>query len=339
MDQSIPHVFVSCQEGADSLRKMAYQSCLRSDLDPYFFEWDLATGAFPEAFLERRMGECRLFIGIYEQDYGKRIIQTGDSSEKISALECELQIALRVLGPKNILLFARGVGERDAELNRMLVHAKLDIKPFDRDLDFALLIDEEVKKWQTQQAQPRHPKTLSIKLECKDRTGILAGIYRAIFFHGGNVVRSRQTTHLGMVNILAIAQWQEFSEHPTEDTVRQSLLHELHSLLGEETGSLEVVRIIAEYGEIKAKGNFSVVFFDGPGIAERIFSVFARSSVSVLESHLTQLSNTPPMASFFVSANATNISHEKIHHLARELRTQAGIVSAKAYMEIGSWWY
>ncbi|HEX7182330.1 MAG TPA: DUF4062 domain-containing protein [Thermoanaerobaculia bacterium] len=343
MDQSLLHVFVSClhAEGS-SLRALAFTSCVRSGLDPYFFDWELVKGASAlEAFLERRLEECQLFIGIYEKEYGKRILHLKDSAEKISPLEFELQVALRVLGPKKILLFARQVDDRDADLNRMLVKTKLHVVPFEKDPDFGLLIDEALKEWQASQAfQVRHaPRTISTKVECRDRVGILAAIYKTIYIHGGNVVRSRQITHLGIASATVIAQWAEGAESPKEEVIRESLQRELHTLLGEETGTLEVVRVIAQDGEIKAKGNFSVLFFDGPGIAERIFSVFSRSSASVLESHLVQVAANPPMAKFLIAANATNLSHEKINLLTRELKGQAGIVSVEAHMEMGSWWY
>jgi predicted amino acid-binding ACT domain protein len=343
MDQSVLHVFVSCHGGeAQALRASAYQACLRSELDPYFFDWELAKGSASEAFVERRMKECALFIGIYEQDYGPRLVQLTESTGLVSALDFELQVALSVLGPKNMILFARQGADRDADLNRMLVKTKLEVRTFERDFD--LLIDEAVKEWRRSRVEPMHPRTLSIKFACKDRPGILAAMFKAIYTHAGNIIRSRQTTHLGIANATVIAQWHEFAEFPTEEAVRESLLHELHPLLGGEIEALdqtlEVIRIIAEYGEIKGKGHFSVLFFDGPGIAERIFSVFAKSSTSVLESHLVQVSTAPPyMAKFVIVVDATNIPHEKIRHLARELRTQAGIVSVESLMEIGSWWY
>jgi predicted amino acid-binding ACT domain protein len=341
VDQPMGRVFVSCLPAQeDTLRKMAFQSCVRSGLDPYSFDWEV--GASPEGYLQRRMEDCHLFIGIYEKEYGQRIVGSQDSEERISAIDFELQAALRVLGSRNVLLFARKGDHRDADLNRILARTKLDVTLFDRDLDFNLLIDEEVKKWRSWHAyrvSQATPRTVSVKLECRDRSGILAAVYKTIYVHGGNVVRSRQTTHLGTANATIIAQWQEGAEYPREEAVRESLQHELHALLGETTGALEVVRLSTQDGEIKAKGNFSVLFFDGPGIAERIFAVFARSSTSILESYLTQVSVTPPMARFVMDVNATNITHEKVNHLAQELRAQAGIVAVEAHMEIGSWWY
>jgi Domain of unknown function (DUF4062) len=341
VEQPTVRVFVSCLPAEmDSLRIMASTSCIRSSLDPYTFDWELAKNGLPESYLQRRMEECQLFIGIYEKDYGQRALHL--DGENVSTIDFELHTALRVLGPENVLLFARKVDQPDADLNRMLIRSKLDVTHFDQDLDFGLLIDEAVKKWVNYQADRDRrlaPRTISIRLDCRDRAGILAATYKIVFIHGGNVARSRQTTHLGTTSATVIAQWQAGAEYPSEETIHESLQRELHALLGETAVTLEVVRIITQDGEIKAKGNFSILFFDGPGIAERIFSVFARSSTSVIESHLIRVSTTPPMARFIVAVNATNISHEKINHLAREMKEQAGIVAVEAHMEIGSWWY
>ncbi len=78
-------------------------------------------------------------------------------------------------------------------------------------------------------------------------------------------------------------------------------------------------------GDTKTKASFLIEFFDAPGIAERIFSIFARESISVLVSRLEQISAEPPMAQFRVETDVTNISRERTRLLVGKLGNLAGV--------------
>lgn len=343
MNQSMPRVFISCFPTDPSiLRSLAFKVCVRNGVDPSFYHWDISPGRETAEYLRRRIEESDLFVGIYDEEYGKKSVPLDDTEDLVSPIDFELQMALKVLDKSNIRLFMRETDNRDSDLNKMLLNR--DCRSFSSDNEFALMLDEIVKDWRAwldhkAKQAPVGLRTISISFECRDRVGIMAAIYRVLFIQGGDVIRSRQTTHLGIANATIIAQWHQGADCPGEEFLREVVAKELHALLGDAPVDVEVVRIITQDGEIKAKGFFEISFFDGPGIAERLFSVFAKHSTSVIESHLLQVSDTPPIAKFVIVANATNISQQQISHISHELGGLAGVFSVESYLRIGSWWY
>lgn len=337
-------VFISSRQNeTKTLRPLAFRPCLRNEIDPFLFEWDVAPAEEIVEYLTNRVKESHLFVGIHKKEYGNPEIPFGENGELISPIDFELRLAIQYIGRENVRLFVQKNDERETALQSML--ANKVYKEFESENEFALLLDEAIKDWKSRREDKERPiisdsQVVSIAVTCRDRPGVLASLYKVVFIHGGNIVRSHQTTHLGLASIRIIAEWSHRTDYPQGDLLKTMISQNLDSLLGRDAyKEVSISRMVDKEGLITAKGYFEVDFFDGPGIAERIFTVFARDSTSIVESSLEQITDTPPMAKFLIVANATNISREKVNMLADGIRGLAGVFRVDAYVGLGSWWY
>lgn len=338
------NIFISSRQNeTKDLRSLAFRPCIRNGVDPFLFEWDVAPAEEIVEYLTKRISDRHLFVGIYKKEYGQREVPLPGSGELVSPIEFELRTAIQHMGRENVMLFVQKGHQREADLESML--AGKVYKEFESENEFSLLLDETIKSWKGLQEDKKRPivpdsKVVSVSVDCRDRSGILATIYRTLFTQGGNVLYSRQTAHLGLATTRVIVQWEQRAEYPQEDALRAALSQNLATLLGVDTyKEISISSIPSNEGLIQAKGFFKIELFDGPGIAERIFAVFAKDSVSIIESQLDQVSTAPPIARFSIVTNATNMTSEMVNITATKLKSLAGIFRVDAYVKFGEWWY
>ncbi|MFN0173050.1 MAG: ACT domain-containing protein [Saprospiraceae bacterium] len=304
-----------------------------------------------EGYITERIKGCDLFIGIYGKSYGKgQFPSTDPLSEPLSLIDLELNIALKHLKPHQIIIFRQNLEEEelDERLKSMFLPFK-QFNYFEREIDLILDLQTQIKIWLDSETilaskeVTSNQQLLSITLRGKDQTGLLVRIFKVIVNLGGNVIQAKQDVYSKIATSRIISEWTLHNILEDRESLKMQIIKELGGLYGQ-SKTLEIDLIIDELksyeGDVRSKTRLKVEFFDGRGIAERIFRELSNESLNVLESNFQQVTaNVPIIGEFIIVFDSTESDKKKIDNVAEKIRKCPGVIRVERIVMEGNWWY
>lgn len=291
------------------------------------------------------------FFGIYGEEYGGKIIKYDGIDNKISKIDYELRIAVRDLPIENITLFCNKSIEsiRDDDFQSLLKrHQKLVYRYKDK-VDLLLNIEVAIKNWNhdanilSEKSVTSDHQIMSITLKTVDKRGLMLIIFRSILNQGGNVIQGKQDIYSNIATTRIIAEWTSENTPPSPKEVKDSINAAVVQFYGTdeiEHFELTIKPLRSFKGDVQAKGQFIIEFFDGRGIGERIFREISQANISVLESSFMQINvDTPIIGQFNIVFDANDFERKQILDVAEALKKCPGVFRVEESIQIGNWWY
>ncbi len=343
-------VFISSRQNEmANFRNLGQIACTQNLCIPVLIELEYSGAKEIVTHMTDTIKECDLFVGIYGNEYGDRIIEE-PSGNKISPIEFEFKYAMKHFKKENIQLYVQNSDSREPDLSALYNEhlRKYRNFPFDNSKDFRLQINANIKKWQSEQTREQEKSTakdnlISVEVKCKDAQGILTCIFRVLAAKGGNVSRAKQLVYRNMADITVLAKLdQPCIKQPSEDKIKSAIKEELISNYDKDitdTVDIDVRNIEKEASQVNNRGHFTVEFFDNPGIAELIFAVFSEEKICILESSLEHFPSSPQVGRFYIIANLTDQDSKTTNSLVPQIEEITNVIHVDGRIEIGTWWY
>ena len=338
---SMPIAFVSTSgPGLASLSDGIRLICGRYEIDPDALGWGEPVTLDSARGVQERIEASSLFIGIYGTDdsYSSRRFDSEDGSRNVAAFE--LEQACDRLDRFSVLCFEKKGTEMPSELTELLDRHERSITrcAFEEQRDLVLAADKRIKEWRRNQDHQERRSVLSIRVECRDRHGVLATLADLVFRDRGSILRAEHRNHLHRSEIRVIVSWPR-SESIEPGALKVRLEKALETLFGVADASVTVTPILEREGVVETRGIFRILFFDGAGVAEKIFGVLADDQLSIVESRLLTLPGTPPLGRLELAVNAGGSKDERLSVIATRLEAQPNVIQVDRSTERGEWWY
>lgn len=325
------------------------RKCMFHELDP--MDSNDLKGNFNADDIVESIKKCNLFIGVYGKKYGKKRFTVEGRSEPISLIELELKTAINTLGLANVILFRQDGDEDDLEddLKNMLLPHK-NILEYRSEVEFLNGLEEQIKYWlENERHLPKNvlgteKELLKINFRGIDKRGLLERMFRTIINLRGNAIQTKQSIYSGNTSVQIISEWTKESIPPGVDKVKNYISSELKMLYSTKEINeltLEVTKLKdALDGAIQSKACFKIEFFDGKGIAERIFRELHIENINVLETSFVQITNYAPIiGEFTIVFDSSEYSRADIETIAKKIEKFPGIFKVNRNVEFGSWWF
>ena len=343
-NQESMHVaFISAGDDRNSsLADSARRVCTRYDIDPDAIGWPHPLGADSAEFVRERIAAASLFIGIYQTDvHAVPLPGANGSPSEINTTAFDLEAACKLLKKRDVLCFVQKGAERSRALEDLLEEHedRCQVHEFDEQRDLKLILDQVVKAWATDRLPVAEKgPVLSIQVECRDRYGVLARLADRIFRERGNILRAEHRNHLHRSYIRFIARWPPHEQlDPT--ALRETLARALEEYFGEGDAAVTVTPVVDEEDMVTARTIFRVMFWDGLGVAERLFGVFADERVSIIESQLAAIPASPALGRLDLIVDSDGLPDSTLGLLQDRLKTQPHVFLVERSTERGKWWY
>ena len=339
---SMPVAFISVADDqlpgyGDSARHI----CTRHDVDPDATGWPETTGIKATELVQERIGAASLFVGIYQRD-AKFVSVNGSGADgsSLNATEFELAAACELLKREDVFCFIQKCATRSQGLELMLrkFEQKYTAHEFESEADFKLLLDQTVKAWRSRAPAADRGYGFSIQIECPDRYGVLASLADRIFREGGNIMRAEHRNQHGRSFIRVIADWPLRFEIDHK-TIAAVLAKALKDLSGRDDASVSVVPLTDGVRTVTNRSVFKIMFWDGPGVAERLFAVMASERVSVVESQLVTIPATPQLGRLELVIDSGGAPDNLLSLIQDKLKKQPNVFIVERSTERGQWWY
>lgn len=341
---SMPVGYISMTDPFSSLGDDVRRICSRNAVDPDAFGWlDPVRAEWP-AHVAKRIANSRLFIGIYQNDVrNTRVPDPGGTSPHASSTELDLATACRQFKKADVLCFVQRDVDRSRELETLLERYRKSYEKheFEAHQDLLPALDKAVKQWvEINVRAPERGSVLSVQVECRDRFGVLACLTDRLYQKGGNILRAEHRNHLQRSFIRVIVNWP-VREKPDPTALKGELEQALGELLGAggENPRIAVEPIVGGDGTVLTRGVFRVMFWDGRGVAERIFGVLADDKLSIIESHLETIPTSPALGRLELMVNAGGSRDERLSLIQNRLQGEPDVLLVERSTERGTWWY
>jgi len=344
--ESSPVAFISAlADDVARLKEASKLPCFRHGIDPNAFGWPQPIRAETLEYMKDRISSADLFIGIYRKEIDQRTVggpHGGTPSTTCS--QFDLTVACEHLPRESVLCFVEAGDSRSREVDRLLHEHRraFTIYEFEDARGFALVLDQALRRWITRVSEaaisPPADTVISIRIECRDRHGVLARLAEKIFREGGNVMRAENRVHLNRTHLQLIASWPRQVDVDAAE-LRGSLEQALEGLFGEKDATVTVSPIVDQEGVVTSRGLFRVLFFDGAGVAEQIFRVLAQEELSVVESNLATIPASPMIGRIDLWVNASGSEDARLGLVWGRLNEQPNVITVERLTERGRWWY